>query len=578
MRLINTQDFSLIEVHHPEDHPYAILSHTWNAEGEVTLNDMKSLEVARTKIEWPKVKWTCALAAGQGIGFAWIDTCCIDKSSSAELTEAINSMFEWYRKAVVCYTYLQDLPKSRNSDPESARAREQVQEDLTSCKWFSRGWTLQELIAPKVVEFYDCSWIKRGTKKSLRFDIARITNVDMSVLSNSENLSTIPVARKMSWAANRRTTRVEDMAYSLLGIFDVNLPLIYGEGNKAFIRLQEAIALLTNDLSLFAWLEDERNPSRQSYYGVLAQHPRQFVTCRHLERIEDPLRHDNQSFTMTNRGVEFQTSLKMDLTKQDYIMPLYCRDSSVQQTEARLGMISIRLIKTSSGFARHQAGKVFVDNDESTSNWDPFIRSVHITKITTPADSLRLNQRFNEAFRFLVQSPPGVTYKVTTHNTVSQKADLDSASMRPSYWDPTRRVFLTEGYQYFTGMVYITFSVYPEEPFIILCGFLPTQAGMKPWVALQPHQQTSWQSAFDPATLVVNRLGLAEIVSQKTYMHHPRFLARAGQIIRANLDRGKTVPTRAKATGGRRYQRVSASVTSEVTKLGRIHDIIISLQ
>jgi len=117
MRLINTQDFSLVEVNHPEDYPYAILSHTWGLEGEVTFNDMKSLMLAKAKAAWPKIEWTCALAMSQGIRFAWIDTCCIDKSSSAELTEAINSMFEWYKKAAICYTYLQDLFTSSDFPP-----------------------------------------------------------------------------------------------------------------------------------------------------------------------------------------------------------------------------------------------------------------------------------------------------------------------------------------------------------------------------------------------------------------------------------------------------------------------------
>ncbi|KAK0701229.1 heterokaryon incompatibility protein-domain-containing protein, partial [Lasiosphaeris hirsuta] len=262
--------------------PYAILSHTWEKAGEVTFDDMRDPQVAMAKSGWTKIERTCALAGDQGIPFVWIDTCCIDKSSSAELTKAINSMYAWYKKARVCYTYLGDLPDSPNGDPKSRSARHQLQADLGRCRWFNRGWTLQELIAPRVVEFYDCSWTMRGTKALLCSEISCITDIDMEVLSNKTHLSTIPVARKMSWAARRQTTRVEDIAYSLLGIFDVNLPLIYGEGKKAFIRLQEAIAHSTNDLSLFAWSEDKRNANRQSYYGALAQSPQQFALCRQI--------------------------------------------------------------------------------------------------------------------------------------------------------------------------------------------------------------------------------------------------------------------------------------------------------
>ncbi|KAK4038396.1 heterokaryon incompatibility protein-domain-containing protein [Parachaetomium inaequale] len=212
MRLVNVQDYSLVEVDGPGSNQYAILSHTWNGTGEVTLDDMRDLAAAQAKCEWPKVQQTCALARSQGIPFVWIDTCCIDKSSSAELTEAINSMFEWYKKAKTCYAYLSDLAESPTGGPESDRGRQQLHADLGACRWFTRGWTLQELIAPREVEFYDKSWTMRGTKAFLQSDVASITNINESVLSDSDKLSIIPVACKMSWAAKRHTTRVEDIA------------------------------------------------------------------------------------------------------------------------------------------------------------------------------------------------------------------------------------------------------------------------------------------------------------------------------------------------------------------------------
>ena len=607
MRLVNTYDYSLFEAIGTHEGPYAILSHTWNATGEVTFDDMANLDVARAKSAWPKVERTCALARDQGIPFVWIDTCCIDKSSSAELTEAINSMFEWYKKAAVCYTHLFDLAESPNGDPESERARDQLRADLGRCRWFSRGWTLQELIAPKVMEFYDGSWTNRGTKAVLMCEISLITDVDVSVLSNSEELSTIPVARKMSWAAKRLTTRLEDTAYSLLGIFDVNLPLIYGEGARAFVRLQEAIAQSTNDLSLFAWSEDERHPSFQSFYGILAQSPRQFARCCQLERIADPLRHDSQSFTITNRGVEFQTSLKIDYTEGDYLMHLHCRDAAVQRPEGRLGMVAIRLVKISSGFARHRAGKVFVDDHETTNpaapsdNWDPFVRSVPVAKVVTPSESERLHRRFNEAFRFRVQAPPGVTWEMVTYNPELRKASRDPGSLRPSYWDPATSVFLTEGYEYFTGVVYITFSSRPNEPFAILCGLLPptTPPGrgrlgsrMNPWVALCPPPVSSWRGSFSPTSRAEDRISdLKTIISLRTQMTYPHFLARLGQTIRASISRGKILPDRAmmKYREGRRsdlpenappayYRLVKVLGVTKGPSTDRKHDILISLE
>ncbi|KLU89729.1 hypothetical protein MAPG_08698 [Magnaporthiopsis poae ATCC 64411] len=609
MWLINVQDYSLLEVNGPDDYPYAILSHTWDAAGEISFHDMTDLNVARAKGGWPKVIQTCALARGHGIAYAWIDTCSINKSNSAELTEAINSMFQWYKKASRCYAYLSDLPASPNGDPTSQRARDQLRADLGRCRWFSRGWTLQELIAPKVVEFYDSGWGYRGTKADLRYEITRITDVDVSVLSNSEELLTVPVARKMSWAAKRVTTRLEDTAYCLLGIFGVNMPLIYGEGAKAFIRLQEVIAQSTNDLSLFAWSEDEEKPSLPSYYGVLARSPQQFASCRRLELIADPLRHDTQFFTITNRGVEFQTSLKMDYANGDYLMHLYCRDAAVQLSKGRSSMIAIRLVKTSSGFARHCAGRISVDDDDTTissangasRSWDPFMRPVHVPEVITRAESVHLGRRFNEAFRFGVDAPPGVTWEMATHNPSLPRAGRDPASLRPSYWDPAMSVFLTESYQYFTGLLYITFSSRPEEPFAVLCGLMPrgiplstskdvesssSEAGVNAWLALHPPPCPWWKGGFAPSTHAEYQ------ISQITDMHYPHLVARLGQTVRAMLSGGEALPSKAmmkyRKKGGPEegsevalpacYRLVSISGKTKKTGTERIHDVLISLR
>jgi len=170
--------------------------------------------------------------------------CCIDKTSSAELSEAINSMFRWYQKASVCYAYLADVLKDTDPDKDP--------EEFSRSRWFTRGWTLQELVAPKNVVFYSRSWKNIGTKERLCNTISTITGIDIDTLLG-EDVTFVSVANKMSWASGRRTTRTEDMAYCLLGIFDVNMPLLYGEGKKAFLRLQEEILRSSYDHSLFAW-------------------------------------------------------------------------------------------------------------------------------------------------------------------------------------------------------------------------------------------------------------------------------------------------------------------------------------
>ena len=246
---------------------YAILSHTWEEE-EVTFHELdrhrpgnldlpeprlRQLIYDRTPKGYHKIWKTCSKARKHGFQYAWIDTCCINKDSSAELTESINSMFQWYQNAEECYVFLSDLPLGTPAE-----------EWLPECKWFTRGWTLQELIAPQKVLFYNQGWKYVGSKTMFCDLISEITNIDKGVLLGTTPAWNHSTATRMSWAAHRQTTRVEDIAYCLLGIFQVNLPMIYGEGANAFFRLQEEIVRRTNDLTVFAWdqREGQESPCR----------------------------------------------------------------------------------------------------------------------------------------------------------------------------------------------------------------------------------------------------------------------------------------------------------------------------
>ncbi|OSS51913.1 hypothetical protein B5807_03446 [Epicoccum nigrum] len=217
--------------------PYAILSHTWG-EQEVTYKDLQScgnIGVFAEQLEegCRKIKFCAEQAQRDGLCHFWIDTCCIDKSNSQELQEAINSMFRWYQKAEKCYVYLSDV-KQGVLDTEGEYA-------FRGSRWFTRGWTLQELLAPQTVEFYSKEGINLGTKQSLKNIIHEITNVPVQALSG-DNLSDFGVDDRFSWAQKRLTTREEDKSYCLLGIFGVCLPLIYGEGDEsALYRLREVI-------------------------------------------------------------------------------------------------------------------------------------------------------------------------------------------------------------------------------------------------------------------------------------------------------------------------------------------------
>ncbi|KAF2187170.1 HET-domain-containing protein, partial [Zopfia rhizophila CBS 207.26] len=238
MRLINTQAMPLEEYFGDAIPEYAILSHTWE-DGEITLAEFAMPE-AKAKPGYEKIEYTCKQAVEDGLKYAWVDTCCIDKSSSAELLEAINSMFEWYRYAAVCYAYLIDVTK------------EDFDEAFAQSRWFPRGWTLQELIAPHDVIFYGHKWDQLGRKKDLIDSISSITGIAAESLLSIHSVFRESIACRMSWAAHRRTMRIEDEAYSLLGIFGVHMPLLYGEGNHAFIRLQEEIMKVSDDQTILA--------------------------------------------------------------------------------------------------------------------------------------------------------------------------------------------------------------------------------------------------------------------------------------------------------------------------------------
>ena len=245
MRLIKLEEdgqFRLKEFIREDTPPYGILSHTWGADvDEITLKDLVE-GTAKGKIGYGKLLFCAKQAATDGLQWVWIDTCSIDKTSSAELSEAINSMYRWYNTSTKCYVYLSDVSFDNAEQTEQSEINEKAWESsFRKSRWFSRGWTLQELLAPKSVEFFSREGMRLGDRRSLGPQICEITGIDHRALQTTP-LYEFPVDERMSWAGARKTTREEDMAYSLLGIFDVNMPLLYGEGRKkALTRLYREI-------------------------------------------------------------------------------------------------------------------------------------------------------------------------------------------------------------------------------------------------------------------------------------------------------------------------------------------------
>lgn len=374
MRLLNATTLRLETFYEEATPSYAILSHTWGSD-EVTFGELESLPTlskssqTRTRIlqskGYYKIKKCCAQAVEDGLQYAWVDTCCINKRSSAELSEAINSMFKWYKQAHICYAYLSDV---KVEDAEFASLDRSY---LEGARWFTRGWCLQELIAPKEIVFFARSWKRLGKKSEISSVLTDITNIDESILvratilhlypshiSSSKSkftpptnfppphqlgasLSTTSLSRRMSWASLRSTTRTEDLAYCLMGLFNVNMPLLYGEGPKAFIRLQEEIMKDSDDHSLFAWVPDaarflptldlhidfprcrpiwstwkEKSDTpdlaavSENVRGVFASHPGEFSASWILQPRPGflPLALD-QPYALTNKGVEMRVPL-----------------------------------------------------------------------------------------------------------------------------------------------------------------------------------------------------------------------------------------------------------------------------
>ena len=244
MRLLkrnNTGEFSLTkDLLFSDDYipRYAILSHTWGAETEeVSFKDMIN-GTGMTKPGYDKIRFCGEQARRDDLQYFWIDTCCIDKSNSTELEEAINSMFRWYSNAAKCYVYLADVSRPA-LDTDVGRLS--WESSFRKSRWFTRGWTLQELVAPALVEFFSKEGEYLGSKRSLERHVNEVTRIPIKGLRGS-SLYNFSISERMSWAEDRDTTRKEDKAYTLLGIFDVHMPLIYGEGSEnAFKRLREEI-------------------------------------------------------------------------------------------------------------------------------------------------------------------------------------------------------------------------------------------------------------------------------------------------------------------------------------------------
>ncbi|CAK3947219.1 Hypothetical predicted protein [Lecanosticta acicola] len=301
MRLISTVTGEFEWYGDAQRPKYAILSHTWG-EGEILYQDYLYLrnEIAGDEIKtkvlaafmskvprrdspgYLKIQALCEVARARGHQWVWIDTCCIDRSSSAELSGAINSMWNWYWNAEECLVYLVDVPECHVTKshlekwPSGKRLRDETLQKMRKSRWFTRGWTLQEMLAPARLTYYDTNWNMIASRTYLANEVSDITKIPAIYLTDRNQLKEASIAMKMSWMAYRQTTLEEDMGYSLLGLFDISMPLVYGEGRKAFMRLQLELLSKSSDDSILAWTANVE-PT-----GLLARSPTAFADSGHI--------------------------------------------------------------------------------------------------------------------------------------------------------------------------------------------------------------------------------------------------------------------------------------------------------
>lgn len=398
MRLLHTTHWKLESFptpSRPQVPPYVILSHRWD-EREISFLEMETIdehhELKESK-SFDKIKNCCKQAAEVGFEYAWIDTCCINKTDDAELAEALSSMYNWYRGSQVCYAYLSDVLSSENPESEGSSFRKS--------RWFTRGWTLQELLAPLHVTFFGADWTEIGTKSSLRAVITELTRIDHRTLlvNVTENIS---VAQRMSWAADRETAVPEDRAYSLMGLFGItNMRMRYGEGNNAFRRLQLEILKTSDDQSIFAWRSAHNHHKR----GLLAESPSEFAGCGDIRHYGADS--DTSAYGMTNKGLRLELPLlERDKETGSFLGVLTCqrKRGDVYPDRYPLGIALQRTGGTQSTlFERHPSNTLVEVREPVDFN---VRREIYVKE----RDPSRLNlaqwMTVEEGYTLVVRSPP----------------------------------------------------------------------------------------------------------------------------------------------------------------------------
>ncbi|KAK3314388.1 heterokaryon incompatibility protein-domain-containing protein [Apodospora peruviana] len=478
--------------------PYVILSHTWGPD-EVSFQDLSvpsKLSAAKKKAGYAKIAGCCARAAEDGYDYVWVDTCCIDKTSSAELSEAINSMYRWYQEAHICYAYMSDvsldvqpqIPSSAASDsssvvsaptqsnlrrvatdqprpgvrtiPSLLRDYDTLPRTFENSRWFTRGWTLQELIAPPMVEFYAHDWREIGTKFSLRKLISKVTGIDIRVLEGADP-GTCHVAERMSWAASRQTTRVEDAAYCLLGIFKVHMPLIYGEGTRAFFRLQEEIMRASEDYTMLAWglskyLSNKHHWARVKFSSVEPRRPladgahdfelhnrTMWTYSRLVPQMVDSktsklgLEHDDTPPLMTSRGLRVSLLLRHHKQSGDVHAYINCKTAK-PGTPPGSPLVPVCLILRQQESSNIYTGSddpnnafVLLDSDKDLAQFDR--KTIYLSSATIDSAADRSHNHRTSSLEknlYMLEKPKSHHPSSSSSSSTQQSSNNDNSAIK----------------------------------------------------------------------------------------------------------------------------------------------------
>lgn len=424
MRLIDVNTLKLKEFFGSAIPPYAILSHTWGDE-EVTFQDWERIDVDKSikrKAGYVKITGACRRAQADGLKYLWCDTNCIDKRSSAELSEAINSMFAWYYNSALCYAYLADVKSGELK--------------LAQSRWFTRGWTLQELLAPCEVVLFDYRWSMLGNRGKLAAPLSDITKIHIGALKDRETIRDYSIAQRMSWASIRETTRSEDVAYCLLGIFDINMPLLYGEGVKAFNRLQRKIIKISNDQSILAW--DSQPSDAHLLSSALAPSPAEFRFCGSIVASRD----QQSAYPITNLGISMNIALIKTYVGRRVLVGLNCAEELRREAPHSKFSSGVQLCRRFRVWiplcqlnhhvylrAHHPSSKIFLENSYPILE-QPIPTDLFLSLDTSQAHTVRPLKNEGNAeilHQHSSRSPSGVLVMVASGNTAPDRCILKEA-------------------------------------------------------------------------------------------------------------------------------------------------------